>query len=206
MLTSFFQLESFMWSSSVSCLCDVVIALVLPDTFSIGAQRVSNISPSTLPAPGMYVGANIGMHSSLWPWTWNRPIPLCITRSGSRCRYGWTLVDSVLEVLPVLTHDIIQYYHQRNTTKPLQRLTEDIIHVHLSYQARSIIWARNVFNETTDLSPFWKLTTLWGMKNPCLAQDAAPMPVYNRLSSWLELVLLHARCSLHVHFSKHQNQ
>src|ERR1700704_2448783 len=44
--TSFFQLESFMWSSMTSLRCDVDIPLVLLEISFSGAQSVSIVSPS----------------------------------------------------------------------------------------------------------------------------------------------------------------
>ena len=53
---SFFQFESFMWSSITSLRCDVVIPLVLLEISLSGAQSVSMVSPSICRPPSMKLG------------------------------------------------------------------------------------------------------------------------------------------------------
>lgn len=62
---NFFQFESIIWSSSVSVLEANVAVWVLGDTSFRTDQRVSNISPSTIPAPGMNWGECRGKHRSM---------------------------------------------------------------------------------------------------------------------------------------------
>ena len=56
MSISFFQLESFMWSSMTSRRCDVDIPLVLLVISLSGAQSVSIVSPSICRPPLMKLG------------------------------------------------------------------------------------------------------------------------------------------------------
>lgn len=56
MPTSFFQFESFMWSSMTSLRCDVDIPLVLLEISLSGAQSVLIVSPSICLPPSIKLG------------------------------------------------------------------------------------------------------------------------------------------------------
>ena len=60
------KLLSLIWKSSNSCQCGVAIPLADCDIIFSKDQRVSIISPSTLPAPGIKFRAYWGKHSDLW--------------------------------------------------------------------------------------------------------------------------------------------
>src|SRR5258708_40222564 len=78
--TSFFQFESFMWSSMTSLQCDVDIPLVLLEISFNGAQSISTISPSICRPPSMQLGEYLVRQGSWCPWIWTSTIP------KTRCR------------------------------------------------------------------------------------------------------------------------
>ncbi len=72
---SFFQFESFMWSSITSLQCDVNIPLVLLEISFNGAQSISIILPSICQPPSMKLGEYLAKQVSWCPWIWKRLMP-----------------------------------------------------------------------------------------------------------------------------------
>src|SRR5216684_7323828 len=90
---SFFQFESFMWSSMTSLQCDVDIPLVLLEISFSGAQSVSIVSPSICQPPSIKLGEYLARQVSWCPWIWKRPMPNLSSRPSGilRCLLPVTL-------------------------------------------------------------------------------------------------------------------
>src|SRR5258707_8104657 len=73
--TSFFQFESFMWSSMTSLRCNVDIPLVLLEISFNGAKSISIVLPSICRPPSMKLGEYLVRQVSSCPWIWKRPMP-----------------------------------------------------------------------------------------------------------------------------------
>ena len=90
---SFFQFESFMWSSMTSLRCNVDIPLVLLEISFSGAHSVSIVLPSICQPPSMKLGEYLARQLSWCPWIWKRPIPNLSSRPSGilRCLLPFTL-------------------------------------------------------------------------------------------------------------------
>src|SRR5258708_12562161 len=66
---SFFQFESFMWSSITSLQCDVNIPLVLLEISFNGPQTISIILPSICQPPSMKLDESLPQQMSWYPLT-----------------------------------------------------------------------------------------------------------------------------------------
>ena len=121
----------------------------------------------------------------------------CSKLQRARQRQLWTSFHPLHQVNPILAHDIIHHQSHRQVFHIIwQCFAKAIVHVELPGIGRRLFPTLYHAMECTYFSPFWKSTTVAGMKNPW-QQAVAPMPVTSRCGL-LEFACSMALYVLHV--------
>jgi hypothetical protein len=109
----------------------------------------------------------------------------------------WTSLHPILQVNPILAHNVIHDKGHRNVLHVIRKgFAKAVVHIDLPERGHRLSPCLEQLIYRTDLSPFWKSTTEEGKKKPW-QQAVAPMPVMSRCGR-LELACSMALYVLHV--------